>query len=56
MWLDTWLINWRNNDASPILPWGINLNVLHPSWQLIICYGNDNSLVAKQQNFFVCNI
>jgi len=22
-WLDTWLINWRSNDASPFLTWGI---------------------------------
>jgi len=56
MWLDTWLINWLNDDVSPFFLGAFDLNSLHEIWQLNFFYCNVESLVARQQNVFVCKL
>ena len=51
-WLDTWLINWRSDDASPFLTWAFDINAWHASWQSIVYYCNDELSVARQQENF----
>jgi len=48
MWLDTWLINWRRDDAYPLLTWGVWHKCWHESWQLFICCFNVSLLFARQ--------
>jgi len=56
MWLDVWLLNWHNDDASPFFLGAFDLNSLHESWQLNSLYGMVGSLDARQRNLFICNL
>jgi len=56
MWLDTWLINWRNDDASSNFLGAFDLNALHASWQLIFVIVTLSLYLPREKKIFVCNL